>query len=107
MSEDESVGSNIPELDIMDYIDVTPPEEPPIPDDEVEHLLADLPEVPDNVIEIPIIDNVIPLNAAVPDDWNEWTVDVVVHKELDGLFWDGNAWLPMYNEYVWIRYMRV
>ena len=107
MSEDESVGSNVPNIDIMDYIDVTPTDEPLIPDNEVENLLAKVPEVLVDIVEVPVLDNIIPLNAAIPEDWEEWTVDVVVHKELDGLVWNGTAWVPIYNEYVWIRYIRI
>ena len=107
MSEDESVGSNVPDIDIMDYIDVTPTNEPLVPDHEVENLLAEVREIPEDVVEVPVIHNVIPLNAAIPDNWEEWTVEVLVHKELDGLVWDGEAWVPLYNEYGYVRYVRV
>ena len=102
MSEDESAGSNI-----IDYIDFTPLEEPINNAADVEALLEHVPEVHPNIVEIPMFEDIIPLNSAIPEGWNEWSVNVTVQREFDGIVWNGDNWVPIYKEYVCVRCVRI
>ena len=102
MSEDESAGSNI-----IDYIDFTHLEEPINNAAYVEALLDHVPELPPNIVEIPMFEDIIPLNSAIPEGWNEWSVNVTVHRECEGVIWNGDNWVPIYKEYFCVRYVRI
>ena len=102
MSENEPAGS-----DIIDLIDFTFPEEPMNNDEEVAAILNNVPESPPNIVEIPMFEDLIPLNTAIPENWNEWSVQVSVQRDIDGVVWDGENWVTVYQEYVCVRYVKI